>query len=112
MEILKNQTIEWVEKNKNRFFEISDAIWENPELSMQEYFASDILTNFLSAEGFIVRKGIAGMPTAFVASYGCEGPTIGFTCEYDALPALSQDKKKTNDAPWQTVLPVMAAAII
>lgn len=96
MEILKNQTIEWVEKNKNRFFEISDAIWENPELSMQEYFASDILTNFLSAEGFIVQKGIAGMPTAFVASYGCEGPTIGFTCEYDALPALSQDKEKNE----------------
>lgn len=94
MEKLKNQIITWIEKNQETFFPIADAIWENPELSMQEYFASQLLCDFLSQEGFHVRTNIAGMPTAFIATYGTKGPVIGFSCEYDALPSLSQDKDK------------------
>lgn len=94
MEKHKNQVLEWIEKNKFRFYEISDAIWARPELSMQEHFASKRLSEFLSKEGFIVKTGIASMPTAFIATYGDTGPLIGFSCEYDALPALSQSKEK------------------
>ncbi|MCQ4636520.1 amidohydrolase [Anaerovorax odorimutans] len=96
MENLKEQAIRWIEDNCCRYFEISDALWENPELSMQEHYASGLLTEFLSKEGYAVEKGVAGMPTAFIASYGVEGPVIGFSCEYDALPTLSQDRRKNE----------------
>lgn len=45
----------------------------------------------LGAEGFEVQSGIAGMPTAFVATYGSGGPVIGILAEFDALPGINQD---------------------
>lgn len=92
MKTLKTQAISWIEDNQDKLMDISWKIWENPELSMQEYYASSLLTDYLDKEGYQVEKGAAGMPTAFVAEYGDEGPVIGFNCEYDALPGLSQDK--------------------
>lgn len=94
MEMLKKQGIDWIEKNKVSLLEISNLIWENPELSMQEYYASSLLTSYLNKEGYKVQREVAGMPTAFIAEYGTEGPVIGFNCEFDALPGLSQDKDK------------------
>lgn len=96
MEKLKKQSMDWIMENQPRYFKIADAIWEKPELSMQEYFASSLLCKSLEEEGYEVEKGVAGMPTAFIASYGSEGPVIGFSCEYDALPTLSQDKNKNE----------------
>ena len=96
MEQKKKQAIRWIEENQTQFFQISDAIWEHPELSMQEYFASNLLANFLTDAGYQVERNVAGMPTAFIASYGSKGPVIGFSCEYDALPTLSQDKDKSH----------------
>jgi aminobenzoyl-glutamate utilization protein B len=46
----------------------------------------------LKAHGFTIEAGVAGMPTAFVATYGSGRPSIGILAEYDALPGLSQDK--------------------
>ncbi len=54
----------------------------------------------LAKEGFKVESGVAGIPTAFVASYGSGSPVIGILAEYDALPGLSQQaipEKKTAD---------------
>jgi aminobenzoyl-glutamate utilization protein B len=48
------------------------------------------LIKTLEEEGFAVEKGLAGMPTCFVASYGSGKPVIGILAEYDALPAISQ----------------------
>lgn len=101
----KEKILQWIDENKFRFYKISDEIWAHPELSMQETFASGLLSDLLAAEGFHVETGIAGMPTAFIATYGTAGPVIGFSCEYDALPGLSQDKDKdercslAEDAP-------------
>ena len=47
--------------------------------------------NEIMIEGFEVESGVAGMPTAFVASTGKGSPTIGILAEFDALPGLSQD---------------------
>ena len=57
---------------------------------MQEFKASKILADLLEKHGFAVARGVAGMPTAFAASYGEGSPVIGFSAEYDCLPGLSQ----------------------
>ena len=61
------------------------------EPGYQEYKSSALLADFLSENGFAVEKGVAGIPTAFVATYGSGHPVIGVMAEYDALPGLSQD---------------------
>ena len=48
------------------------------------------LIKTLESEGFYVEKGLAGMPTCFVATYGSGKPVIGILAEYDALPMISQ----------------------
>ena len=61
------------------------------EPGYQEYKSSALLASFLEENGFVVERGVAGIPTAFVASYGSGHPVIGVMAEYDALPGLSQD---------------------
>jgi len=69
---------------------IADELWSNPELGYQEQKSSARLQAELKAAGFAVESGVAGMPTAFVASYGSGKPVIGILAEFDALPGLSQ----------------------
>ena len=73
-----------------KFGNISDAIWNFAELGMQEFKSSAILIKTLEEEGFHVDKGVAGMPTCFVATWGSGKPVIGILGEFDALPGLSQ----------------------
>ncbi len=70
--------------------EISDKIFDTPEVGLQEVIASDILTKMLEKNGFYVERGIASLPTAFKAVYenGVGGPSFGLLCEYDALENL------------------------
>jgi len=86
----KEKTIKWIDEKKDYFAEISDKIWEYAELSFQEYKSSALLADELEKEGFVVERGVAGIPTAFVASYGSGRPVLGIMGEYDALPELSQ----------------------
>jgi hypothetical protein len=76
--------------NIKKFGIISDAIWNYAELGMQEFKSSALLIKTLEEEGFKVEKGVAGMPTCFVASWGSGKPVIGILGEFDALPMLSQ----------------------
>jgi aminobenzoyl-glutamate utilization protein B len=69
---------------------ISDAIWNYAELGMQEFKSSAILMKTLEEEGFSLEKGVAGIPTCFVATWGSGKPVIGILGEFDALPGLSQ----------------------
>ena len=69
---------------------ISDSIWSFAELGMQEFRSAELLAQTLEAEGFIVERGVAGIPTCFVATWGSGKPVIGILGEYDALPMLSQ----------------------
>lgn len=73
-----------------KYGNISDAIWNYAELGMQEFNSSALLMKALEEEGFNVEKGVAGMPTCFVASWGSGKPVIGILGEYDALPMISQ----------------------
>lgn len=75
---------------KERLAEISDYIYRNPELGNEEYKAVEVLTTFLREHGFEIECPYAGMNTAFKATFdsGKEGMTVGYLCEYDALPEI------------------------
>ncbi len=79
-----------IENHKNDLISISDEIWAKAETAFEEYDSSKILSDYASKNGFTVEKGVAGMPTAFVATYGTGKPVIGILGEFDALPGISQ----------------------
>ena len=84
--------MEWIESNQKTFTDLSDAVWSFAEIGYQEVQSSQLLIQALEEAGFSVEKGVAGIPTAFVASYGKNAdPVIGILGEFDALPGLSQD---------------------
>jgi aminobenzoyl-glutamate utilization protein B len=67
------------------------TIWEYSELGFLEVKSSQLLQEHLKENGFSIEAGVAGLPTAFVATYGSGSPVIGILAEFDALPGLSQD---------------------
>ena len=94
----KQDISESVEKHKNDLISISDEIWANAETAFEEYDSSKKLSDYAEANGFSVEKGVAGMPTAFVATYGEGKPVIGILGEFDALPGISQKAVPTKQA--------------
>ncbi|MGD6871350.1 M20 family metallopeptidase [Sutcliffiella horikoshii] len=87
---MKQILIDFLDSHKNDFFEISTYIGENPELGHEEFKSAKVLSDKLSEHGFEVELGTCGLATAFEAVFdsGKPGPTIGFMCEYDALPEI------------------------
>ena len=79
------------DKLKDKMTEVSDYIFQHPELSKHEEQSSRALADFLEQEGFTVKWELAGFRTAFVAEWGSGQPIIGFLAEYDALPGLAQE---------------------
>lgn len=94
---------ESVNQHASEFVKASKAIWDNPELGYHEEQSSKILKGELKREGFSLQTGVAGEPTAFVASYGKGQPVIAILGEFDALPGLSQAAMPDRN-------PVVAAA--
>ena len=88
----KTYVTSWIEDNKERIIKISDEIWRFAELGLIEHKSSSLLIGELEKHGFKIEHGVAGMPTAFIASYGDSKPIIAIMGEYDALPGLSQKK--------------------
>jgi aminobenzoyl-glutamate utilization protein B len=68
--------------------EISRELWDLSETALHEERSAAYLAGILQKEGFSVEEGVAGMPTAFVASWGTGSPVIGVLAEYDALPGV------------------------
>lgn len=81
---------ELVEAKKQEFIRISDDIWARPEMAYQEFYAVEELIKCLEENGFQIEKNLAGIETAFKATYGTGKPVIGLLAEYDALAGLSQ----------------------
>jgi len=73
-----------------RMLQVNQAIWSYAEPGLEEKRSSQELQDWLSESGFSVRAGVAGMPTAFVASFGQGEPVIAYLAEYDALLGVSQ----------------------
>ncbi|GAB3919843.1 amidohydrolase [Larkinella terrae] len=70
---------------------LSKQIWDWAEVGYQEEKSSALLQQELTKEGFTIKAGVAGIPTAFVATFGSGKPVIGILAEYDALPGITQD---------------------
>jgi aminobenzoyl-glutamate utilization protein B len=98
----KKTAVAWVDGSKATYDEIAKYLWDNPELSLVEFKSSGKLQEYLAKNGFKVEKGVAGMPTAFVATWGSGKPVIGFLAEYDSLPGISQ---KAGKAAREAVIP-------
>ena len=97
----KQLVLDWLGRAETveRFGRISDAIWSYAELGLQEFNSSKLLADTLEQAGFKVERGVAGMPTAFIASYGSGKPVIGLLGEFDALPMLSQKGRVPRQDP-------------
>ena len=85
-----------VEKHKNELIKISDEIWGLAETAFEETKSAEILASYAEKQGFNVERGVAGMPTAFVATYGSGSPVISVLGEFDALPGISQKATPTK----------------
>lgn len=96
---LKQAALEMVEARATLTQQMVDSIFSFAELGYQEFETSNYVTDILEKEGFQVTKGVAGMPTAFVASWGSGKPVIGFMADIDGLPETSQKPGVTYHAP-------------
>ncbi len=87
---LKREAVAEVDKLQKLTQEMVDSIFSFAELGFQEYETSKYVTAILEKNGFKVERGVAGMPTAWVASYGSGKPVIGFMTDIDCIPRASQ----------------------
>ena len=86
---MKETAWKWIEDNKDQLAKISDDIWGFAEYGLLEDKSSKLVADTLEKHGFIVKLGVAGMPTALTAEWGRGEPIIGIMGEYDALPGIS-----------------------
>jgi len=93
----KKALIASVEKHKAELIKISDKIWAAAETAFEETTSSKLLADYAEQQGFKVERGVADIPTAFVATYGSGSPVISVLGEFDALPGISQKAKPTKD---------------
>lgn len=93
----KKQLIASVENHKEDLISISDKIWANAEIAFQESESSKLLADYAEANGFTVERGVADIPTAFIATYGEGKPVISVLGEFDALPGISQKAQPTKE---------------
>lgn len=81
---------DYITQHQARFSALSDAIWDVPETRFDETCSSALLADALAEEGFAVERGVGGLDTAFIASFGSGRPVIAILGEFDALAGLSQ----------------------
>lgn len=78
------------DRHSTELLEISHKIHARPELRFTETYAASLLVDVLDREGFTTEVGVAGLPTAFLGSFGSadDGPTVAIFLEYDALEEI------------------------
>ena len=94
---VKQEIVSSIENHQSRLINISDQIWALAETALEETQSAELLSNYAKENGFKVEMGVAGMPTAFVATYGSGRPIISVLGEFDALPGLSQKASPDKD---------------
>jgi aminobenzoyl-glutamate utilization protein B len=87
---MKAQLAASIDARKSDYVAVANRIWSLAEVGYQEHASSKLLQAELTKAGFKVDAGVAGIPTAFVATYGTGKPVIAVLAEFDALPGLSQ----------------------
>jgi len=86
----KTAVRQYVASKEADLLSISHTIHRDPELGLQEHRACELLVSTLRQSGFEVETPVAGLDTAFVASYRNDkpGPRVGLAAEYDCVPDL------------------------
>ncbi|MBX2817700.1 MAG: amidohydrolase [Saprospiraceae bacterium] len=92
----KDEVMQSLDAKKSDYIQMATKIWNWAELGFLEEKSSALLAGTLEDAGFTVERGQAGMETAFIATYGTSGPTLGLLAEFDALPGVSQTADPTR----------------
>ena len=87
----KVKMINSIDQKADHHWQIAYQIWQWAEPGYQEKKSSALLAENLEKAGFTIERGIAEIPTAFMATYGSGKPIIGILGEFDALPGLAQE---------------------
>ena len=90
IEVLKAELIQKIDANAKFTQEVNDMVFSFAELGFQEFETSKYLTELLEKKGFTVERGIAGMPTAWLAKWGSGKPYIAIGSDIDCIPKASQ----------------------
>ena len=95
----KETVLQYIDDNASLYGEVAQKIWDWAEVGYLETQSSNLLQQQLVTAGFEVTNGVAGIPTAFVATWrsGNGGPTVGILAEYDALPGITQNRSPLRD---------------
>ena len=94
----KDAVIKSVLNHEKELIKLSDEVWSYAETALKEVKSSKVLADYAESQGFRVKRGVANMPTAFIAEYGSGKPIIGIMGEFDALPGISQKAQPTKEA--------------
>jgi aminobenzoyl-glutamate utilization protein B len=86
----KQKIVKSVEAHEAEMIALSDKVWALAETAFEENESAKLLADYAEEQGFKVERGVAGIPTAFVATYGTGKPVISVLGEFDALPGISQ----------------------
>ena len=86
----KSEVLKKLDSKSAEYTDIAKKIWGFAEVGFQETQSSALLQETLAKGGFKIEAGVAGMPTAFVATYGEGKPVIAILGEFDALPGVAQ----------------------
>ncbi|MBI3476834.1 MAG: amidohydrolase [Acidobacteria bacterium] len=90
LDALKKEALSKVDARQQLVQQMVDQIFSYGELGFQEVETSKYVTSLLEKNGFTVERGVAGIPTAWVATYGSGKPVIGFITDIDCIPRASQ----------------------
>lgn len=99
MTVISERITNLIDDKRALYVQLSDQIWEFAETRFEEYRSADLLSEAMEKEGFTVKRGIAGLETGFIASYGTGHPIIAILGEYDALAGLSQQARSNMFEP-------------
>jgi aminobenzoyl-glutamate utilization protein B len=87
---LKKEAIAEIDKLKDFSQVMVDQLFSYGELGFQEFETSKYLVTVLKQQGFTVEEGVAGIPTAFMATWGSGKPVIALGSDIDGIPQSSQ----------------------
>src|SRR5215469_3017617 len=87
---LKREAIADIDAHQKLTQEMVDEIFSYAELGFQEFQTSRYVTGILEKNGFKIDRGVVGIPTAWVATWGSGKPVIAFITDIDDIPQASQ----------------------
>ncbi|HEY2065096.1 MAG TPA: amidohydrolase, partial [Gemmatimonadaceae bacterium] len=90
LEALKAEAAKEIEAKAKEIQVMVDQVFSYGELGFQEFETSKYLSGILEQNGFTVERGVAGIPTAFVAKWGSGKPVISLGSDIDDIPQATQ----------------------